>query len=275
MPFQPINPAHAIQQVAFGLVFGRALPAVTVDKVRVEAAPWRADLPAVDITQLVELRADATTGAMRPLVARGVEFSFKRPDGTAVTSMTIGGNEINIQTSAYTRWVPTWEKVQSYLLDVLRRIVDNEKPRGISVRSISLVFIDAFRSSESSPDFSEVLVRSPAVPSAIFDRGPLWHCHTGWFVSAPKGRVLNQVNIDTRAVTVTDPTFGQKNKSPEIIITHRQAMEFQPELALGDIVSDEHRSDIIGEFEAMHEANKREIVGLLTQSMREKIRIDQ
>jgi hypothetical protein len=125
------------------------------------------------------------------------------------------------------------------------------------------------------PDFSQVLVKSRAIPEAAFERGPLWHCHTGWFVPNPKGRVLNQVNIDTRSVTVIDPASGEKTEAPEITINHRQVTEFRPELALGGIVSEEHSSNIQTAFETMHDANKREVSGLLTPEMRQRIRIDQ
>jgi uncharacterized protein (TIGR04255 family) len=266
MPFQPLNEKHAIQQVTFGLLFGKALPSATIDKLRTEGGSWCTDLPAVEATQLVEVRAEAGTGAMRPFMIRGAEFSYKRPDGSAAWSLAISGNEIIIQTSQYTRWEPTWEKVQSYLLEVLRRVVELEKPRPVTVRNVSLVYIDAFRSSDAVPNFSEVLVESPIIPRAVFDRGPLWHCHTGWFVPAePKGRILNQVNIDTKTVS----------ERPEITINHRQVMEFRPDLALGEVVSEEHSSDISTAFEAMHDANKREIAALLTPHMREAIRIDQ
>jgi uncharacterized protein (TIGR04255 family) len=275
MPFQPINDDHAIQQVTFGLVLGRPLASPTVDTVRAAAAPWRADLPAVEITQVVEVRPDPSTGGMRPVMLRGAEFSFKRPDGTAVSAMTIAGNEIVVRTSRYTRWHSTWATVRSYILDVLNRIVEIEKGRGLSIQSVSLIMVDAFRSSETVPNFADVLIKSAAVPHSIFDRGPLWHSHTGWFVPAPKGRILNQLNIDTKSVTVTDPTSGTKTESPEISITHRQVLEFRPELALGDVVSEEHNTNISEAFEAMHEANKREITGVLTPAMRERIRIDQ
>jgi hypothetical protein len=275
MPFEPINSDHAIQQAQFGLVLSKPLSVASIDKLRVEGASWRGDLPAIEIPQIIEMRGDTATGVPRAVVIRGAEFSVKRPDGTAVTTMTILNNEVVVQTSLYTRWDPVWDKVQSYLLGGLDRIAALEKGRDLAIRNVSLVFVDAFRSSEESPDFTQVLVESPEVASGVLQRGPLWHCHTGWFESNANGRVLNQINVDAKKLTLTDPVSGTVSEPHDLSITHRQVTEFQPETALGEVVSKQQRSDIIGAFSAMHVANKLRVASLLTRPMREKIRIDQ
>lgn len=274
MPFQPINDDHAIQQVTFGIALGKPVVAATVDTLRAEPASWRADMPAVEITQMIDLRMDAA-GNPRPVMVRGAEFSFKRPDGSPQTSLAILGNEIQIQISKYTRWDPTWEKVWSYITALLGRLAALEKERAQVVQTVSLVILDAFRSSDAQPKFDEVLARSSAIAHSVFERGAAWHNHTGWFVAHEKGRILNQMNIDTKSVSVVDPITGQKTEPSELTITHRQVTMFDPHLKLEDVETDQLNADINGAFEAMHLANKREVSSLLTSAMRERIRIDQ
>jgi hypothetical protein len=274
MPFQPINSDHAIQLVQFGVVLNKAVTIAAVDKLCAEAASWRADLPAIEIPQILDVRVDPATGVPKPVVTKGAEFSVKRPDGTPVTSLTIINNEVVVLTTRYTRWQPIWEKVQSYLLDALRRIATLEKSRGITIQSATLVFVDAFRSTDPSPNFEEVLAKSIDIPHSLFDHGPHWHCHTGWFAPIDKGRILNQVNIDSKSAKVMDTVSGESTEPLELSITHRQVREFTPELSLGEVVSEEHCSNIIDAFEVMHVANKQRVSGLLTASMRDRIRIE-
>ena len=189
MPFAPFNDEHSVQSAAFTVVLNRRLPPKVIEALRSSPGRWRADLPAVSIPQLMEV------GAARPIIISGAEFAFKRPDGTDVSKSSFLGNDIQYETTRYTRWQPVWEKVDAYLSDALPRVLESEgdADRSFKVRSVVLQFADVFRAQDDTPDFRQVLADSDEIPRSSFARGELWHSHTGWFVPRPRGRILSRI----------------------------------------------------------------------------------
>jgi hypothetical protein len=272
MSFLPINEDHAIQSAFFSLTFNRQIPNALIEKIRNSPARWRADLPALGIPSLAEIVANAQTGLPRAVLLTGAEFSVKRPDGSDISKLTVLGTDVAFETVRYTRWAPTWEKVETYWTELLPLLLDSEKDNPLKLRSAVLQFTDCFRSNSESPDYNEVFKKSDELPLAVFSRGLLWHSHTGWFVEQKFGRVLNQLNIGTNQNSIPDMVTGEVKKFLDVTTTHKQTLQLNDSLDSASF--DDIKSTLRNEMTAMHQSNKAEISKLLTDAMKKRIKLD-
>lgn len=273
MPFRPVNDDHAIQSAAFAFGLAKPVQRSTIDHLRLSSGSWRTELPAVETPQLIDVQLNPATGAPRALVNHAVEFSYKRPDGSFVWALRVLGSEIAIETTRYTRWDPTWAKAKSILEGVVSRVAELEKDRGQSVRTASLIFVDVFLASEESPNFSELFESCDELPSGILSRGPLWHCHTGWFVQDELGRVLHNFNVDTKQGSRPN-SAGEQERVIEVQITHSQALQFSPPTELKVDQLSTFNDNVHAVMSRMHDANKAMIKSLVKPAVRQKIGID-
>lgn len=274
MPFRPLNEDHAIQTVGFAVFLKTPLPRTTVEIIRNSPALWRADLPAVEQTQVAEIAANSPMP--RPIVTHGVEFSHKRADGSPVWLLRIAGKELGVETTLYTRWEAVWPKARDFLLGALRRISEIE-PSVVEVEATSLVFSDIFTVPRSETvDFRGLFRTSALLPEAILRHGNLWHCHTGWFAPSPtRGRILNQLNIDSRAPDRVNAVTGEESLLVEVQIVHNQVAQrglARPVDKLDAVPLD---PDINVEMEEMHRVNKDLMRSLLADEIVTRVGLDQ
>jgi len=270
MPFQPFNDNHAIQNAAFAFSLNRKLQPPTIVKLRNEPAPWRKDLPALEIPQEIEM-VSGPAGTPRAALTQGAEFSFKRPDGSAETALTILGAEVAVLTTNYTRWDETWAKAKSYLSEVMRRIAQLETD--IELKGATLSIIDVFENDDEDPDVSTLLVKDPHIAHSIFDSGRLWHSHTGWFAARPSGRILNQFNIDARDKNKLDMASGVSKPTLEVVFTHLQQLQLSPQPKITAVAIEDIIDHINEEVSHMHLQNKELIRAVLVSSMQDRIGI--
>jgi len=272
MPFQPLNDDHAIFAAAFGITLDKPLSAAAVNSLVKSPLDWRKELPAIELSQSVDFQINPQTGQPVNRLTRGVDFSHKRPDGSASWQLEVMGPEIRVSTTLYTRWDPTWAKAGDILIGVTGQLVQEEKERGIGVQSVALLVTDVFSTDDDQPDYSELFVTDGnEIPARILRRGRLWHSHTGWFADRPGGRVLNQVNVDARTGTDGNSIRGLRDDQTRVVVQHNQI--FRPS---GPLPFDEKEIEdcLLREVPLMHIANKSILKEILTPAMQDRIKVN-
>jgi uncharacterized protein (TIGR04255 family) len=219
MPYVPINGDHAIQTVSFGVALSRQLTRADMQAVRASHKRWRAELPAVATPQGVELQMDSSGGPPKAVSFPGLEFSFLRPDGTPAWTLRLLGPDVTVDCNRYTRWAKTWDRAYRYLSEALQILERSEAE--LKVLTLSLMVLDRFRAESSNDSLQSLFKASSFIAANLFEAGPAWHQHTGWFKTAGSDRVLNQVNIDART-EMYDVDDGESRPSLIVSLQHLQ-----------------------------------------------------
>jgi uncharacterized protein (TIGR04255 family) len=274
MAFQPINDDHAIQSAAIGIVLNKPISWSSVESIIKSPLDWRRELPAIELAQVLDVQINPQTGSPTNRLTRGVEFSHKRPDGTASWLLNVLGQEIKVATTLYTRWDPTWAKAGDILIGAAGHLAMLEKDKQIGVTAISLGVTDFFSTADSQPDFSELFAPNDRMPSAILRQRKLWHSYTGWFSERPTGNVLNQLNIDARTGTDETSNAGVSDDRIRILIQHNQFFRPQTPIPFDTSHEGELQDVMRSEIPLMHEANKSILKELLTPSMQARIKVN-
>ncbi|MFC5320516.1 TIGR04255 family protein [Bradyrhizobium oligotrophicum] len=277
MPFKPINEDHAIQSASFAIGLSQPIPWPILETLIKRDPDWRRDLPAIDLPQALDIVINPATGAPQNRILRGVEFSHKRPDGSASWVLSLFGTEIRVTTTLYTRWQPTWDKARDILSTVGRLMsaaLDQTKPT--TVQSIALSVSDVFIFDETAdkPDYSHLFKANEEIPSSAFSKGRLWHSHTGWFIDRPLGATLNQLNVDVRTGVGEDLSIpGVPDEQLRVVVQHNQL--FRPSQPIQFVSSNDDalQGMIAGEMPVMHEANKAILQSILTDEMQARIKV--
>ncbi len=270
MSFQPINDDHAIQSASFVILLSRPVAWSSIEAIMKSPLDWRRDLPATDLTQTFEIQVNPQTGAPQGRGTRGVEFSHKRPDGSASWSLDVLGTEIKVTTTIYTRWKPTWEKAGNILINVAGQLASVEKDKGNTVPGLSLIMTDVFFPDNATPDYSQLLAQTDEIPASVFRRGKFWHSYTGWFDERPSGSILHQLNIEAKSATQETPSIP--NEKPHVVIQHNQFYRPRTPMAF-DLSTGPLQDAILSEFPVMHDANKQLLRSLLTEQVQDRIKI--
>jgi uncharacterized protein (TIGR04255 family) len=273
MPFKPITEDHAILNASFAIGLSQPLPWDAISALIKGPDDWRRDLPALELPQMLDVQANPQTGALQHRVQRGVEFSHKRPDGSASWQLNVMGTEIRVGTTLYTRWQPTWEKAGDILLAAAGLLaVSMDQIRRPTVQAVALQVTDLFVAEEHDPDYSRLFRPNDEIPNSIFAKGRLWHSHTGWFVGRPAGNILNQLNVDVK-VGATEEVPGIPDDQVKVAIQHSQF--YRPTQALPFDASVEAALHDLTKVEmpVMHEANKSILRSLLTEEMQARIKV--
>jgi hypothetical protein len=272
MPFQPINEDHAIHNAAFGITLSRAIAWSSVSSLVKSPLDWRRDLPAIELSQFVDVQLNPQTGQPVNRLVRGVEFSHKRPDGSASWQLDVLGTEIKVATSLYTRWEPTWAKAGNILLEVAGQLANVDGEQGQTVTAIAMTVTDIFWTEDIEPDYSELF--NPAtdhISHAVLRSGRLWHSHSGWFVGRPEGRVLNQLNVDARTGTDDSSIPGLPDDRTRVVIQHNQV--YRPTIPI-PFPANAVQDVTLFEVPLMHAQNKSMLREILSPSMQERIKVN-
>ncbi|WP_369723318.1 hypothetical protein AB8Z38_04605 [Bradyrhizobium sp. LLZ17] len=276
MSFRPANEQHAIQVAAFAIGLNKPVAWNSVEALIKGPAEWRRSLPAMDLTHVVDVQVNPQSGAPVNRVFRGVEFSHKRPDGSAEWQLSVVGPELKVETTAYTRWNDVWAKAGDILINAAGLIGISEMNNDLRVASLTMVFSDVFFTSDAEPDFGELFSRScDLLPPAIFQRGPVWHAYTGWFEERPEGNVLNQLNIDVRKGLPEGTLGAMPGDQIAVTVQHNQiyrpgaVLTLQPEEGLNAI-----ENLLLQEIPLMHTYNKYLIRQLLVSGIQNLININ-
>lgn len=271
MSFRPANERHAIQLAAFAIGLSKPIAWTSIENLIKGPADWRSSLPALDLTHIVDVQVNPQTGAPVNKIFRGAEFSHKRPDGSAEWQLSVVGQEIRIETTAYTRWNDVWAKSGDILLNAVGLLGLSEQANDVA--SLTMVLSDLFLTPDSEPDFGELFsTKCDLLPPSIFRRGPVWHAYTGWFEERPEGSVLNQLNIDVRK-----GVEGLRSARPEdhiaVGVQHNQIYRPKGPLKIQPEASNDLEKLVLEEVPLMHDANKGLIEKLLVPEMQKLINL--
>jgi uncharacterized protein (TIGR04255 family) len=273
MSFRPANDHHAIQLAGIAIGLDKPMRWQSLDAVIKTPMDWRSQVPAIDVAQVLDVQINPQTGGPAGRAIRGVEFSHKRPDGSAEWQLTAMGTEIKVETTEYTRWNEVWAKAGDMLINAAEQIIVHEREQNISVTNVALVLVDAFFSPEMDPDYGQLFLRNTdLLPSAVFLRGPVWHAYSGWFEERPEGNVLNQLNIDVRKGGIEQNRGARPDDQIFVSVQHNQFYRPQePPLFTTDASI---ARLILEEIPLMHTANKNLVSRLLTEEMQRLINLN-
>jgi hypothetical protein len=272
MSFQPINDDHAIQSATVAIGLARPLSWTTIETIIKSPLDWRRDLPAIEFPQLADIQINPQTGSPIGRMTRGVEFSHKRPDGSASWLLSVIGTEIKTITTIYTRWKPTWEKAGDILIGVAEQLALAEKDNGNSISGVSLLVTDVFLTEDQNPDYSELFARTDDIPAAVFRRGKIWHAHSGWFDQRSSGSILNHLNIEAKTGADEMSPIGAPEDRLRVVVQHNQIYRPQTPIAFKPPV-DALIDALSTEVPLMHDKNKSLVASLLTETMQNRIKI--
>ncbi|MDB6060521.1 MAG: hypothetical protein JWM78_624 [Verrucomicrobiaceae bacterium] len=214
---QPVGGDHAIEVMAIGVEW--VMPPLDDGQIASLQAVYEAsDALKGFLPTLTPMQAFVLQGINQPLVVdpngnqqlapanvmppqfigRNGGFDLQRLDATgkATWIASIRPEFISVNCTAYDRW----KNVKPQALEILRPFLDVAMANGAKVNAIGLQYQDAFRLLDgASPAATGQLFRMDGkyIPKHLFEQPSFWHCHQGWFSTAPDGRrVLNNVATD-------------------------------------------------------------------------------
>jgi len=266
--FEPVNKAHAIVEMVLFFEFVPSLSANNIQRLLALRSELEEDLPSSDVLTSVQVLL-SDQGVKQEAKTGGIELRRFKPDGSLEWLIRISETSVSIHCLEYTRWESVWSKVNDYADKVFSKL----SGANVTISKIGLKYVDQFmfHGDMKTYDVTPLLKQdSPLLHPHAFRSGSQWHCHTGWFEDAEAlGQVLSQLNVDSTMASI------QGNQHIVVVIDQtftRHAMS-EGELAsysVPTIVGLETRSRLVN---WMHEANKRLLCELLTDSVRNRIRL--
>ena len=198
MPFEPINERHAIHEVVFVLGFERGFSEEEIEAIAAAHDRWKAELPGINRPQVLQVMVGAQARPPAGTVVGPVQFTSHKRDGSLDWRLLVENNIVVVNCLTYTRWKEVWERARRLIMDAVSLITDE----GNRASSIALQYIDIFQWQGAETDYRiDQLLRkdSPHVPTSLWDAGPLWHLHLGWFRTdglPADGRLLERTHLD-------------------------------------------------------------------------------
>lgn len=264
--FKPANDDHAVVSVAFVLTLNKRLPTRVLARLSSPeeraSLPWLQGLPAFLQTNdlvVATVEGDRLAASQSPVV----QFAFLRPNGQATWSLRIGGTEISVEASQYTRWARIAASAKEYLKGAMSYLARGASD--LAATAVSLNVLDRFVGAPAGYDVAELIRDRRTVGKIPFEAGNVWHTHLGWFEIQNWGRILNHLNIQATGTVRPD---GPPNSEPvapfQVDFLHRQQGFFANPL----------KPDLLGlddYLEFMHERNKNALIDLLTDTQLQSI----
>lgn len=260
MDFTPHNGTHAVQRTVFAVFFpdtplSRPLTKSDFDK----ASKTLSTLPGSRGFQAINIEIDED-GPRQGIKDTGLQLFLSEPDGTPAWLLQVAPNHILVECRIYTRWEYVWQLAQTYLSEAIEA-VGRVRESPISISRMELVVTDRFETPSSKYSLSTLLKPNDMVPPKVFESGPAWHVHLGWYgEGAP--RALNNVNLDAK------PVVDKQEEGPwQVEIMHFQRMVLEAPYVDGGAAA----ADLEPNFFRMHTVNKSIISGMLTEEMSHQI----
>jgi uncharacterized protein (TIGR04255 family) len=269
MDFEPINGDHAIQSAAFVYALANPLGSAGVNALRNAHNQIRRELPAQSAPQPVTLAMNAPFPL--PIGSQGVEFSYFRPDGTAIWTLRAIGQEIAVETTRYLGWEKSWQRAHNFLKFALSQIASAEP---VSVVATALRIVDRFRALKEDYDLSTILKPNEALASSVWKHGALWHSHSGWFENSGADQVLHTLNFDARGEPYLAPETDLPKPWIFLNITHVQQTRFTEALVEPISQNETFQERLDASMHAMHASNKALVQSLFTAEVCERIGVE-
>lgn len=263
MPFEPRHQRHAIDQVAIAIHYERAFSRGELEDLAENHSQWLEYLPKMERDEVILVPINPPQGQI-PIPPRPVKFqSFKR-DGSIDWRLSARDNVIFVNCLDYNRWEQVWKTARKYLSFLAPFLLEKNQ-----ITQFALQYNDLFRwdGSISNIDFSQLLCKSSeTIPNNIWNKGAVWHLHTGWFDSVEKpnpGRVLIRTHIDA----VVEQ--GVSNTKIESVLRY----ELEQSLRASAILASHPVDPIDDIFSYLHSRHKQQFSSYLTPEMRNRINL--
>ena len=258
MDFTPHNSKHAVQRTVFAVFFPDtplARPLAKSDFTK--DAKALATLPGSRPFQAINIAIDEGVARQGP-TDTGLQLFLSEPDGSHAWLLQVAANHILVECRIYTRWAYVWQMAQTYLSEALAAVVGVlEKP--VSVTRLELVVTDRFETPLPTYRLNTLLKPNSFIPLKMFESGPAWHTHLGWYDEV-KPRVLNNVNFDAK------PVVDKQDDGPwQIEILHFQRMQLER------AYEGRSASELEPSFLRMHNQNTAIVRDVLTEKMARQI----
>ena len=196
MAFAPIGERHAIAEVVFALQISPALTHGDRHDLKAAHERWKF-LPRIVEPAVLTVGTSNPGERPPPPPVPPLDFVRHKSDGSVDWRLRILDANISVNCLTYTRWPHVWKQART-----LFAAVSEVLPEAILIESVCLQYVDVFTWEGTTAGYdSRALLdeRSTCVPASIFDRGPLWHLHQGWFsplTESSCGRILDRMHID-------------------------------------------------------------------------------
>lgn len=267
LAFKPIGERHAIAEVVFAL---RISPEVSHgDRERLKNArkKWSDFLPGIEESPMLAFGVSSPGAQPPPPPVAPLDFFRSKSDGNLDWRLHISDGDVVVNCLTYTRWPDIWKRARRLFRDVSEVL-----PETVRVESVYLQYINIFFWSGPPEDYDlRALLdeQSRFVPASVFDRGPYWHLHQGWFspLSEPQaGRILDRMHIDA-----IDDSDGRQ------VVKFENFHRFDFGQNIGVLAVKEAFSnattEIDASFERLHDRAKESLDAYLTADIKRSIHL--
>ena len=259
----PVSGDHAVQAVHFVVEWGDPLSSDLVLALAKLHTKFRSMgypnmVPQNRVSFKVEVGSNPSSAATHAIA--GYLFS-QLPQEQLSRQISVTAENCTIMFPDYTRWGAVFGSVKE-ILKVILEEVGAHRP----IRSIGLQYNDAFTWNDDPDelDLKAVFNNTSVIPPNVFLQRGLWHLHHGYFesFSSPVPHtVLQNINVDM----VEKGALRQL----QILGSHKATLKdvmWQP--------FKKNKDHFLQMFEHLHALNKDMIRALLTEKVRERIKLD-
>ena len=271
--YRPFAATNSVYEAAVVLVFRRGFDAEPVELARGRVEDdWSKDFSRFQAIHGGEINidlSDPSSPSQLPTVSRLTGFQFSStPSEHKPPSrvLRLSDNTLMVSFSEYPGWKNALAASMNYVKTALTvlPLVNN------AVVAFALRYIDRYIFDGPNDQCrADLLFRRDCGHLAphVFDAGPYWHCHTGWFETQTKARrVLNQLNV---ASSVVD---GHSTVTIDHKATNQLADSCQSIESL--LAIHEPSPGLESTLDLLHERNKELIAAALREDMLDAIGIE-
>jgi len=198
--FRPKSGNHAIVEVVFGLVLRRPFTPTEMEALALAHDRWKDQLPRLGRTAVLQVllgeQPASTVQSIQPV--SGVSFERIKPDGNVEWRLRADERRFVVNCLNYESWSTIWPRARGYLADACQIALGSDN----SITGLLLQYIDVFEWTSNPANYrlDALLSRgSPFVPESLWDKGPRWHLHEGWYRQdnlPVAGRLLERLHIN-------------------------------------------------------------------------------
>jgi uncharacterized protein (TIGR04255 family) len=253
MGFKPVSEDHAVQLVEFEIVLNRMIGSEDLSAALRRHHRISDEVPAVGLPEGED---------------EGLEFSYRRPNGSSIWAARLVSNTIQVACTRYTRWEKIWTTAERLIREIASACT--QTVAGTEFAGATLKVTDKFIPAEEDYDLAELFVESDILPKSIFRRGPAWHCNQGWFETvSDQGTILHQLQLSGRGESLQPFQAGPERR---FVVVVQHVQQFR-----GDTrpLSDDAKDWLRHDMSVLHANNKSLLAALLVPSMQRTIGLNE
>lgn len=265
--FIPARSTHAITGVALACEMAVPVSSVIIKALADQyesSAEVKGFLPRKSEDQGFTFALDNKTARIeQPGGLMGVSFERFSPDGTLEWSLSLRGNLLLVSCNVYTRWSEVFPEA----VQLLRWGLEAISPVGIGVVAYGLQYQDEFIWPDDPSSMDSTLLfadETDFMPRHFLGKKGMWHNYSGWFDEAvtpvPGVRLVN-MNV----AFIQRESNGIANGIAQLVVSHKGIYKDHKDAP----------SDPSLLFDALHNEHKVLLSKLLTEQIKQKIKLDQ